>query len=134
MICFLLHLLKDSKIYKIISLQIIRYAANIYTDLIFMTCLQSILTCIFDTCIFVFLAESDSKEECQLLKKFRKLFGIKDVKQQIVCLKEVKTIFKSIVCLFVHISMEFLSQPYTIKIAISAKYLCIFCNSSNCIN
>lgn len=104
-----------------------------------MTCLQSILTCIFDTCIFdtcifVFLAESDSKEECQLLKKFRKLFGIKDVKQQIVCLKEVKTIFKSIVCLFVHISMEFLSQPYTIKIAISAKYLCIFCNSSNCIN
>lgn len=69
-----------------------------------MTCLQSILTCIFDTCIFdtcifVFLAESDSKEECQLLKKFRKLFGIKDVKQQIVCLKEVKNILKSILCL-----------------------------------
>lgn len=64
-----------------------------------MTCLQSILTCIFDTCIFVFLAESDSKEECQLLKKFRKLFGIKDVKQQILCLKEVKNIFKLIVCL-----------------------------------
>lgn len=64
-----------------------------------MTCLQSILTCIFDTCIFVFLAESDSKEECQLLKKFRKLFGIKDVKQQIVCLKEVKNILKLIVCL-----------------------------------
>lgn len=66
-----------------------------------MTCLQSILTCIFDTCIFVFLAESDLKEECQLLKKFRKLFGIRDVKQQIVCLKEVKNIFKSIVCLFI---------------------------------